>query len=255
MRRMSSFILSLGLLGCAGEFDPDLEPPSEETGSTDGGSDEDSSSEDEEDDGETGSESGSGEVPASCGNGVADPDEECDGLDLRGADCTGLLSPGSGSFHGGQLACTDGCTFDTSSCLYCGDGARNGPEECDGSDVGGETCEDHDFVGGALTCTVDCQVSTDSCLGCDGDEEGMYGTPEDAECGGMTRTEGSATYTVCTPPCETSDDCADPSLEFCPVQPTCDNAKCYIVCSSDDDCPGGMVCELYATFNVCYWEL
>lgn len=48
----------------------------------------------------------------SCGDGVLDGDEACDGEDLGGLACTDL---GMG-FVGGTLACDDACNFDTSAC-------------------------------------------------------------------------------------------------------------------------------------------
>ena len=50
---------------------------------------------------------------AGCGDGFADPnaDEQCDGLDLDGADCESL-----GYTLDGTLSCTPGCAYDTSLC-------------------------------------------------------------------------------------------------------------------------------------------
>lgn len=49
--------------------------------------------------------------PGSCGNGMAEGLEECDGSDLRAATCASL-----GYTGGGGLTCTAGCSYDTSSC-------------------------------------------------------------------------------------------------------------------------------------------
>ncbi len=45
-----------------------------------------------------------------CGNGAQENGEECDGTDFGTATCVSL------GFTGGTLACTMGCTFDTSAC-------------------------------------------------------------------------------------------------------------------------------------------
>ena len=48
----------------------------------------------------------------------------------------------------------------------CGDGVRDGTEQCDGTDLGGETCADvtSGFVhGGTLACNPDCTFNTDGC--------------------------------------------------------------------------------------------
>ena len=48
---------------------------------------------------------------ANCGNGKIDPNEQCDGANLNGFDCTSLGNAG------GTLACDPvTCTFDTSMC-------------------------------------------------------------------------------------------------------------------------------------------
>lgn len=47
---------------------------------------------------------------AVCGDGAADGAESCDGADLQGYTCETV------GFEPGKLACTTGCTFDTSGC-------------------------------------------------------------------------------------------------------------------------------------------
>lgn len=97
---------------------------------------------------------------ALCGNGIADGDEECDdGNDVATDSCTnectanvcgdGYLYSGSeecdeGNGNGGGCssaygstctACSTSCRYTVSSGDFCGDGAVNGDEYCDGSDV------------------------------------------------------------------------------------------------------------------------
>lgn len=48
----------------------------------------------------------------------------------------------------------------------CGDGIREGSEECDGSDFGGETCGSNGCTGGFLTCTASCTIDASTCTGC-----------------------------------------------------------------------------------------
>ena len=103
-----------------------------------------------------------GRVPSSCGNGVAEPGEECDGDELRGETCEGL----TGHLEG-DLGCTETCVYDTGPCHTCGDGVASGNEQCDGNDFGGQTCLD--FTGhtqGSLTCFADCTVDTSLCHTC-----------------------------------------------------------------------------------------
>ncbi len=47
----------------------------------------------------------------------------------------------------------------------CGDGVREGVEECDGSDFGGLDCGDFGFSGGFLVCSTSCEIETTSCTG------------------------------------------------------------------------------------------
>jgi len=60
-----------------------------------------------------------------CGNGIIEPPEECDGTNLGGATCTSL------GFAAGPLACDAlTCQFDTSSCITCIDDVMGGPTSC-----------------------------------------------------------------------------------------------------------------------------
>ncbi len=45
----------------------------------------------------------------------------------------------------------------------CGNGLREANEECDGSDLGGRTCESLGYAGGRLTCSGDCTLDVSSC--------------------------------------------------------------------------------------------
>jgi Lamin Tail Domain len=54
-----------------------------------------------------------------CGNEAIDGEEECDGLDLGGAECTDV----DPAYTGGTLACGASCTFDASACTLAPDTA------------------------------------------------------------------------------------------------------------------------------------
>jgi hypothetical protein len=106
-------------------------------------------------------------IPLTCGNGVIDPYEACDGDELGGKSCEGL---GLGS---GALACTAGCALDTSSCsggVRCGNGVVDQPNEvCDGADpgVGAFTCPMLGFPSGTVGCLPDCSgLDLGQCNGC-----------------------------------------------------------------------------------------
>ena len=61
--------------------------------------------------------------------------------------------------------CTGETTYPitfTSNYGYCGDGVKNGDEECDGSGIVG-TCKDYGFDEGSLSCSNNCKVVTSMC--------------------------------------------------------------------------------------------
>jgi cysteine-rich repeat protein len=100
-----------------------------------------------------------------CGNGAIDNDEDCDGNNLNGDNCTTV----PGGFIAGTLSCNDDCSFNTDNCstggAICGDGVRNGIEACDGNDLAGQDCTDRGFAGGTLACNAACQFNTQGCVG------------------------------------------------------------------------------------------
>ena len=91
---------------------------------------------------------------------------------------------------------------------YCGDGVINGPEDCDGDDLGGATCSSLGYhEGGELGCTPGCEFDVSGCLGgycgdgivngpeeCDGDDLGGE------SCASLGYHEGGTLG--CTPGCE-----------------------------------------------------
>jgi 6-phosphogluconolactonase (cycloisomerase 2 family)/subtilisin-like proprotein convertase family protein len=105
---------------------------------------------------EEGSESGF----VGCGDGQVSliDGELCDGDNLDGRTCV------TEDFSGGQLACNDDCTLDTSGCTFmCGDGEVQGDEQCEGNDFEGADCISEGFEGGELGCNADCTIDTSAC--------------------------------------------------------------------------------------------
>ena len=57
------------------------------------------------------------------------------------------------------------CNYDTSACYSCGDGNIDPGEECDGTNIGTETCVSQGFPGGGtLTCDNSCNFVTSACV-------------------------------------------------------------------------------------------
>ncbi|MBU1243008.1 hypothetical protein KKD52_18575 [Myxococcota bacterium] len=121
--------------------------------------------------------SGCEPIVVTCGNGVWDNGEECDGTDLHGFTCE------SQGFAGGNLSCTGDCRVSTSGCEpypeTCGNGYWENGEACDGNDLNGASCIGLGFDGGQLACTEDCMnFDTSPC------------TYDVAECGNNVREDG-----------------------------------------------------------------
>lgn len=94
-----------------------------------------------------------------CGDGIFQPNEECEGTNLLGETCAGL------GLIKGQLSCSDRCVYDVSLCGDCGDGVKQSNEDCDGTDFGVGSCEMMGFEGGTLGCDASCKIVTTACLG------------------------------------------------------------------------------------------
>jgi len=113
-----------------------------------------------------------------CGDGIVNGTDECDcgaggvgcsASQLDNKTCTDFTSPNGSPYAGGGLGCLspDNCTFDLSGCYYCGDGAIDFGEECDGNALGGETCLSLGYVSGILSCGNDCQFDESGCVSVD----------------------------------------------------------------------------------------
>ena len=103
------------------------------------------------------------EADSSCGNALINAGEECDGDNLRGLNCAT-----AGAFTGGVLGCRNDCTYDFVNCSKpapCGDGSIDSPEQCEGNDLNGNTCEtvSGNFIGGTLRCRNDCRFDLSAC--------------------------------------------------------------------------------------------
>lgn len=195
-----------------------------------------------------------------CGDGERTVGETCDcGADpasctaaqLGGVACTGLAAPANGTYTGGELRCGADClAFDESACTYCGDGARNGSELCEGSDVGPGSCVAYGYAGGGtLACDGQCQFDLS---GCSGERCGGQPPPADPTCPAVC---DSCNGNRCEVECRGdafSDPCQGRTIN-CPdgwdCVVTCDNACSGLQVNCDDDsvcivsCAGAWGCE------------
>lgn len=63
-----------------------------------------------------------------------------------------------------EAAANSDAVIITVKILVCGDGVREGWEECDGADLGGATCVSRGFGSGSLSCSPACEYDTSSCI-------------------------------------------------------------------------------------------
>lgn len=61
------------------------------------------------------------------------------------------------------LAASDATINATAKISVCGNGIKEGGEQCDGSDLGGASCTTQGFSGGTLSCSASCTFVTSAC--------------------------------------------------------------------------------------------
>ena len=185
-----------------------------------------------------------------CGNGVLDREEQCDGQQFGPYTCEWF------GFSGGRLACDDSCEINFSTCTgyspLCGNGALDGVEQCDGTNLGGHTCADLGYDGGVLACMAACVFDTSQCEGCPSPcfDEGTRRCTSDGSALEICMKEGECLHWV-TRPCQ---DVCDPDiLECVTCDATCTNGE--MRCSEDGRavlrCSTEGVCPVWETVQEC----
>jgi hypothetical protein len=105
-------------------------------------------------------------LPASAASKAKACKEQCAGLI---ATCSGT----AGTFGFGDLAkaCKKSVLKrckkegEAACASFCGNGAIDGAEKCDGAALGGATCESLGFASGTLACAIGCGFDTSGCVG------------------------------------------------------------------------------------------
>jgi hypothetical protein len=176
---------------------------------------------------------------SSCGNGVVDGSEQCDGADLNGNTCESL------GFPSGTLTCS-ACNLDTSGC---GSGTTTSPTTSTSATTStstsfttgttsttGDGDGDGDYVGPYSNCGF-----PDVALICDDLGETSCITLSDMAT--MVET-GRVCYTDCTPPSTATCPTALPPGGTATIscQALVGTGECVLDCSGGQICPTGMSC-------------
>jgi uncharacterized delta-60 repeat protein len=118
-----------------------------------------------------------------CGDSVLHSGEQCDGTDIP--DSSELVN--KCGVDGFMDDCLENCTI---VCGYCGNGIidATGDEVCDGSNLGGASCEGEGYFPGILECESDCKFDITKCGGFCGDNI-IQATEEDCESNDLNNKE------------------------------------------------------------------
>ncbi|MBU1238999.1 SBBP repeat-containing protein [Myxococcota bacterium] len=196
-----------------------------------------------------------------CGDGeIQTAYEQCEGLALQGESCTSL------GYHGGTLNCGSDCMYDLSQCEdqgACMDGTIQPTyEDCEGSNLGGSTCQSLGYNAGTLSCNSDCTFNLSSCEStgqcgdgmlqstyeeCDGGELNGYtcGTLPEHFYGGVLSCTTSCEFD--TTSCEAAGFCGDNTWQ---ASEECDGGDMHSeTCTNNGFYSGTVSCASNCTVN------
>ncbi|MBI4154144.1 carboxypeptidase regulatory-like domain-containing protein [Candidatus Woesearchaeota archaeon] len=139
---------------------------------------------------------------SSCGNGQIDSGEQCDGSNFGSRTCR------TEGYSSGSLYCYPPghqyqCLIETQNCASgtCGNGQINGNEDCDGSNLNGQTCQSRGYSGGTLSCSS-CTFDESGCTVTNPCTVSVTNSPNNNACwtvsgpGGSLRRCGSTSVSV-----------------------------------------------------------
>ncbi len=174
-----------------------------------------------------------GATPTSDGSTSVDPTDTIDPtiIDPTTGAQTTTASTGLDSTSSGVASTGPG--------LECGNDAIEGDEACDGTDLGGATCESEGFTGGTLACLADCSgLDTSACTMATCGNDGIDGAElcDGLDLGGATcESEGFDSGALAC-----GDDCMSFDTSGCG---TCGN----VIVENDEPCDGvallGQTCQ------------
>ncbi len=193
---------------------------------------------------------------STCGDGIIEGSEVCDGSNLGGETCGG-----QGCTGGGALACLPDCSgFDTSGCIDCpicdddgiceaGEDCNTCPNDCVSGLSGGAVCGNGICEAGdgedCLSCAADCAGTQNGKPGnryCCGDGDGQNPVDcSDSRCttGGVQCTDVPAlptTFCCGDLTCDSGENCANCALDCTIGVELCTGGL-------DDDCDGAIDCD------------
>lgn len=140
-------------------------------------------------------------------------------------------------------------------CTNCGNGTRDGSEECDLSDLGGATCVSQGFGSGTLACNGNCTFNTSACVAASC-SDGIQNQGETGiDCGGPCAACPATCSDGIQNQDETGVDCGGVTCPACGGgvcgDGNCDAGETYCACPNDNcplygSQPNGYVCMLAA---------
>jgi hypothetical protein len=187
-------------------------------------------------------------VAMSCGNGVVDAGEECDGTNVGAASCGGCA---------GTPTCTAGCRLDYAACA---NGVCDATETCAGCPADcqgvGAACGDGVCQAGngetCVTCPADCDgrqsgkpnarfccgFGGENPVGCDASRCGSCTTQAISVCCGDSVCNGDESFANCQRDCQP---CTDADGDgFCASQGDCNDANASVRPNATEACSGGL---------------